>query len=386
MNAVDQSMREAVEQGIFPSAEFLVARHGEIVHHGFYGDARTGTTYDVASLTKPMCTAALAMLLHGDGVIDLGQTVGRWFGNECSEDHRTISLRALLNHVSGLPAWRPFYRELPQSLVGTEEGRRYIVDACMNEPLAQPAGQTLYSDVGYIILGEVIAKAAGRRLDEFFAERIAGPWGLVNTFFVRNGPEGVRTTSRRTDTSPGQHIPVPSSGAHADERTRNRRFAATEDCHWRQRVVHGEVHDQNAYAMGGVAGHAGLFSDATDIHAFVTAFMASFRGTGPVTRATIEHFFPLEDGLIKPPAPGAFVGGWDTPSATDSAAGHHASPHSIGHLAYTGCSVWIDQAQDFWMILLTNRIHPSTTNERIKAFRPHIHDLAYRELIAHSKM
>ncbi len=380
--AVDTSMKEAVQNGVFPSAELLIARGGEIVHHNYYGDARSGTAYDIASLTKPVATATLIMMLYGEGTISPEQTLDHWFKDRVPEANRGITIEMLMNHISGMPAWRPYYRELPSALVGTDEGKEFILSECLNEPREHEAGTTIYSDLGYIVLGSIIERASGSSLDELFEQRIAGPLGLKNTLFVRNGPEMIRTTSRRTDTTAGQHFPT-AAAPHPKERPPFRkRFAATEDCHWRSRVIHGEVHDQNAYAMGGVAGHAGLFSDARDLHGFILSFMKGFTAEGLIPLTTLKRFFPLEDGLITPAMRGTFVGGWDTPSAKNSAAGHYSSLHSIGHLAYTGCSLWIDQEQDFWMILLSNRIHPSTTNEKIKAFRPHIHDLVYRELLS----
>ncbi len=380
--AVDRSMHDAVRTGIFPSAELVVAKKGAPAHHQFYGDARTGTMYDIASLTKPLSTATLIMLLTHEDKLDPTQTLNEFFPT-IEEAKKGITIFDLMNHKAGLPAWRPYYRELPSALIGTPEGRRYIIDACLNEPLEHaPGATTLYSDLGYIILGEILEKAGDAPLDRLFADRIAVPLALTDTFFVHNKGADIRTTSRRTDTTAAQHVPVGVPTPHTTTGHLKRRFAATEDCPWRGRVIHGEVHDQNTYAMGGVAGHAGLFSTGENIHRFIAAFMKGFLGDGGlVPRATLERFFPLEGALITPPSPGTHVGGWDTPSAERSAAGHYASPNSIGHLAYTGCSIWIDQKQDFWVILLSNRIHPQATNEKIKAFRAHIHDVIYTTMI-----
>lgn len=379
--AIDTSMKEAVQNGVFPSAELLVARSGKIVHHNYYGDARTDTAYDIASLTKPVATATLVMKLYSEGKLSPEETLEHWFKDKVSDANKDITIEMLMNHTSGLPAWKPYYRELPSALVGTDDGKEYILNECLNEPREHTVGTTIYSDVGYILLGSIVERAVGSPLDELFRRQIADPLELKNTLFVRNGPEAVRTTARRTDTTASQHVPTGTAPRSKDRLAFRKRFAATEDCHWRSRVIHGEVHDQNAYAMGGVAGHAGLFSDAHDLHTFILAFMKGFDGKGLIPLPTLKRFFPLKDGLITPATPGTFVGGWDTPAAKNSAAGHYSSPHSIGHLGYTGCSLWIDQKQDFWMILLSNRIHPSTTNEKIKAFRPHIHDLAYETLI-----
>jgi CubicO group peptidase (beta-lactamase class C family) len=354
---VDSALTDAVRHGVFPSADLLVAKNGEIIHHGYYGDSREGTHYDVASFTKPLCTSTLVVQLIAEGKLDLNTTLDHFYGS-ANESHAHITIENLLNHTSGLPAWKPYYRELPSSIVATEEGKRSIIDACVNEPVEyKPGEQIVYSDIGYILLGDIIERVSGMPLDKIFKQKISDPLGLKDTFFIKLG-----------DTS--------------EEAKMHRRFAATEDCHWRERVIHGQVHDQNCYAMGGVGGHAGLFSTAQDIHLFLTAFMPCFEHDGGfLPHKLLASIFHLKNDLITPPRRGVFVGGWDTPSASNSAAGHYSSRHAIGHLAYTGCSLWIDQQQHFWMILLTNRIHPSTTNEKIKAFRPRIHDLVYTTLV-----
>lgn len=379
---IDNEMQKAVSTGVFPAADLLVAKNHEILYQNHYGDARSGTTFDTSSLTKPISTAHLAMILMGEDSLKPDQTLSHWFEYAKQEEHKQITVEMLMNHRSGLPAWRPFYRELPSALIGTQEGKEFIINACLNESLQSKPGEvTNYSDLGYMLLGAIVEKAAKAPLDELFAKLIAKPLGLKDSFYIRNTGDELRTTSRRTDTHPNQHVPTgPKPSAAADE-GHHKRFAATEDCPWRGRVIHGQVHDQNAYAMGGVAGHAGLFSTSLDIHLFIKNFMESFDGEGLIKRETLNLIFPVQDGLISPPTQGVFVGGWDTPFERNSAAGSYMSRHTIGHLGYTGCSVWIDQKQDVWIILLTNRIHPSTTNEKIKAFRPHIHDLIYNAII-----
>lgn len=354
---IENAMDNAIRHGVFPSADLLVAKNGELIHHGYYGDARDGTHYDVASFTKPVCTATLVAMLIADGTLDLQTTLDHFYGAHNSA-HAQITIEMLLNHTSGLPAWKPYYRELPASIVATEEGRRFIIEACISEQVEHTPGiEILYSDIGYILLGDIIERISGLPLDQVFKARLSDPLGMDDTFFVKLFGEAADTQARR-------------------------RFAATEDCHWRGKVIHGKVHDQNCYAMGGVAGHAGLFSTAKDIHRFLAAFMPCLEHDGGIVpQRLMNELFHVENGLITPPKRGVFVGGWDTPSSKNSAAGHYSSRHAIGHLAYTGCSLWVDQQQHFWMIMLTNRINPSTTNEKIKAFRPSIHDLVYTTLV-----
>lgn len=382
--AIDRVFQDAIADGVFPSADLLVAKGGEALFQARYGDAREHTCFDISSLTKPVSTATLAMMLTAEGLLTLDDTVYQWLAGARQPAHKQMTVRMLLDHTSGLPAWQPYYRELPLSLVGTDAGKRLVLDACYAEELvAAPGAKTLYSDLGYILLGEIIEQAGGAPLDTLFAQRIARPLELHDTFFVRSIGAPV-ITGRRTTTTPDQHVPTPKHGIAAERPAQrageHRRFAATEDCPWRERVVHGEVHDPNAYALGGVAGHAGLFATAADLHRFVQALVACRDGASPfIPQEVVRRFIPEE---TRRPAGDAYALGWNRPSRRDSAAGHRFSPDSIGHLGFTGCSMWIDLAQDFWIILLTNRVHPTTTNEKIKGFRPRIHDLIVDELIA----
>ncbi|MFH1830266.1 MAG: serine hydrolase domain-containing protein [Pseudomonadota bacterium] len=381
---IDKAFDAAISGGVFPAAEVLAAKNGEVLYTASYGLARKNTCFDIASLTKPMVTATLAMMLDAEGLIKLEDTVYQWLPSAKQPAHRNITIRQLLNHTSGLPAWQPYYRTLPMSLVGTEAGREMLLDECKNEPpVAEPGKKTMYSDIGYILLGDIIEHAGEALLDEQFSKRVAKPLNLDDTFFVRVTETASLATRRRTKTQADQHVPAPKHGLPGERVARkegeHRRFAPTEDCPWRERVMHGQVHDQNAFALGGVAGHAGLFSTADDIHRFMFELTRSYQGKSDwIPKSTVQEFLKT---MKSKPEGDAYVLGWSVPSKEISASGHHFSANSIGHLAYTGCSIWADLSQDFWIILLTNRIHPSTTNEKIKAFRPMIHDLIYDELI-----
>ena len=372
--AIDQAMEQAVERGVFPAASLLVGRGGEILHEGNYGKARTGTYFDIASLTKPISTATLAMQLVQEGLLKLNDTVYQWLGGARQAAHKKMTLAHLLSHTSGLPAWQPFYRDLPIDQVGTPTGKQHIVSSSLQEPiLSEPGTQCVYSDLGYIILGEIIEQAGLASLDVLFQNRIATPLGLKDIFFTRN----IGLSSKEEKSI----VPGPClSGRQAWSLVHQRRFAPTEDCPWRGHVLHGEVHDQNCYAMGGVAGHAGLFATALDLHKCITEFLKCYRGESDwISQNIVKQF--IEPHFYTPTLLHSYtyVLGWDTPTFGSSSAGRYFSPHSIGHLGYTGCSIWIDLDKDFWVILLTNRIHPSVANEKIRAFRPRIHDLCWKE-------
>lgn len=381
---IDRVFRSALANGVFPAADVLAAKGGEVVFESHYGNAREHTCFDISSLTKPVATATIAMMLVAQELLRLEDSVYQWLAGARKPEHKLITVRQLLNHTSGLPAWQPYYRELPISLVGTEAGKRILLDACFNEDLlSEPGEKILYSDIGYMILGELLEQAGSEPLDALFSQMVTKPLNLHDTFFMRTIGAPISTSSRHTTTSADQHVPTPKHGLPKERRTReygeHLRFAPTEDCPWRDRVIHGEVHDQNAYALGGVAGHAGVFSTARDLHRFVLELTNSYNGKSNWIPKDIVHQF-LSTNKTKP-AGVEYVLGWDRPSKRNSSSGLNFSANSIGHLGYTGCSTWIDLEKDFWIILLTNRIHPTPMNEKIKAFRPMIHDLIYDELV-----
>ena len=265
------------------------------------------------------------------------------------------TFRQLLNHTSGLPAWKPYFEEIMQqekggriNFMASRAAKNWVYQEIHREkPIAAPGSQALYSDLGYILLGEVVEALTGNTLDRFCHDRIFKPLQLRATGFVD-------LTQLRTH----RIQPVESL------------IAPTEDCPWRKKILCGEVHDDNAYAMGGVAGHAGLFASARDVHAFLLRMNRCLYGNDDfLPRDLLQEFFKPRE------SPGrGFALGWDTPSAERSASGRLFSTRSIGHLGYTGCSFWWDLEKNCHVILLTNRVHPTRKNEKIKEFRPLIHD------------
>lgn len=355
-------MKGAVESGVFPGASLLVARGGDVLHRGFYGHATLlpspepvseETLWDIASLTKPLATVSLALLSVREKGLSLNSAASKFLPELEGEEKGKITIRHLLKHTSGLPAWKAYFedaaREHPE-WVGKRDARRFYVERISEESLEAPiAYRRIYSDLGYILLGFILEDFWGTPLDALFAEKIAGPLELNDTFYVPIGSRNV----------------IPEM------------FAATEDSAWRGRLLRGEVHDDNAYVLGGVAGHAGLFSHVDDLHHFLLAFREGFQKG--------HALFPQElvQECVGPKV--SIKMGWDTPSPENSQVGKNFSKNSIGHLGYSGCSMWMDLEKDFHVILLTNRVHPSSKNEAIKEFRPRIHDLIYEELIGKNK-
>jgi len=344
-----------------PGAVVLVRLGERRVFHEAYGFARTvpraepmtrDTVFDLASLTKPVCTGLLAMRFWQEGRIRLDQRLSTWF--PCAQDpakHR-ITVRDLLCHRSGLPAWRPFHEGVASDACPVPASQ--VRDRLLAEPLeSEPGSRETYSDLGFMLLGWILEAQGGAGLGTLFREWVAAPLGIPGAGFRGVGEEDARR-----------------EGACS--------VAATEACPWRGRVLCGQVHDENCYLLGGVAGHAGLFSSAVDLDRIV---LEIFRGRGGGSGV----FLP--DGVaefFRRPPPGcgrSYALGWDTPTPGRSSSGGHFSADSYGHTGFTGTSVWMDFSRQVGVVLLTNRVHPSRENNAIREFRPRVHDLIMQELL-----
>ncbi len=356
-------VRRALEEGAFPGAQVAVAREGEIVWHEAFGLAArepmaramdVATLLDIASLTKPLSTAALVALLVQEKRIDLTDTLGDHLPYVRGTDKAGITIAALLAHESGLPAYVPYYRELADDLDPTalpaKVMHQAIVTRILREPCAYRMGsEQRYSDFDFILLGELVAHLLGVSLDTAFSQRIAGPLGVAAAFHP---------------------IAQMDSG---------RQVAATERCPWRGEVLQGVVHDDHAWLMGGVAGHAGLFASAGDVLTLADAWLRAWHGEQTIFEpAVVQRFWQR---VHPDDAARTWALGWDTPTPGASTAGKWFSPRSFGHLGFTGTSVWIDAERRIIVVLLTNRIHPTRENEGIRAFRPAFHDLVMEALL-----
>jgi CubicO group peptidase (beta-lactamase class C family) len=370
--SVDAAFDQAVAEGVFPGAVALVSQDDRIVYERAFGSRallpqkapmETGTIFDLASLTKPMATAVGIMLLVREKKLRLDDQVTRVIPMYGVFGKSLTTFRQLLNHSSGLPAWKPFYEEVIKSersgrinFVASRAAKNYVYEQIHRErPLAAPGAQGVYSDLGFIILGEAIEMLSGNTLDRFCQDRIFKPLGLRATGFV----DLSQLRTRRLQ-------PVEDM------------IAPTENCPWRKRVLCGEVHDDNAYAMGGVAGHAGLFASARDVHVFLVKMNQCLKGKDSFVPQSVLQEFLTKDASGQ----STFALGWDTPSADQSASGSLFSARSVGHLGFTGCSIWWDLEKDCHVVLLTNRVHPSRKNEKIREFRPLIHDEIMKALFS----
>jgi CubicO group peptidase (beta-lactamase class C family) len=338
------------EEGVAPGLAAAVMAGGALAHWSWHGAAqvdpsrlRLGASdlFDVASLTKVMATATLAALMADLGEIDLDAPGRRWLP-ALEGEKAAITVRHLLAHAAGFPAWRPLHR--------SARGRDAVLAAAVAEPLeARPGARAVYSDLGFIVLGAILEAAGGERLDRLFDARVAAPLGLGDTFFL---PAQEGDPSRR--------------------RREGRSFAAARRTPERG-VIRGEVDDDNAWAMGGVAGHAGLFSTARDVAAFGQAWLDAVAGRSMLSRE-VALTFVARDGT-----PGSERAlGWDTPSREGSALGTRLGRGrrgAVGHLGFTGTSLWLDLDREIACALLTNHVHPSGPDRaRLRSFRARFHD------------
>lgn len=348
MKHVDRLMIDAVVNNVFPGGVLLVSKDRNIVFFEAYGDANLfsgrkmtkETVFDLASLTKPLATALAVMELIRQSRLTLKDHLGSIFPSFKNTDKERIRVENLLYHNSGFPDYRPYYKLVKK----LEPGQRKdaLRELLIKEPLVHsPGHQMVYSDLGFMVLCWVIEEVAGIRLDRFVSENIYRPLGLKSLFFM----------------------PV-------DSKTPDVEFAATERCPWRGMLLEGVVHDDNAYSVGGIEGHAGLFGTAGDVFYLLSELMAV--NGGSVSKGVFD--VDLTRRFLRRNKHVGRTLGFDTPSSKGSSCGRYFSKRTVGHLGFTGTSFWMDLELGIVIILLTNRIHPSRDNDRIKAFRPKLHD------------
>jgi beta-N-acetylhexosaminidase len=345
----------AVKHRAFPGGVLAVGWRNELAIHPFGKmtyDAKAAriaedTIYDVASLTKPIVTTTAVMMLAEAKEIDLDAPVSRYLpefacavkSDPNSHWRERVTIRGLLLHTAGLAAHREFFKQA--------KDKRAVTERVLAEPLIrEPDTQIEYSDLGFILLGATVESVTGEMLDAFARQRIFTALGMVDSQF--NPPKILRA-----------------------------RIAPTEkDALYRKRLVHGEVHDDNAWAMGGVAGHAGLFSSAGDVAAFAQMMLNGgiYAHHRLITRATIQEFTKRREI-----GSSAYALGWDVPVAPSSS-GRYFSNRSYGHIGFTGTTLWIDPERELFVVLLTNRVHPTRANDKIRQVRPEVHDAVFEAL------
>jgi CubicO group peptidase (beta-lactamase class C family) len=335
---------DALSRGLGSAAAISIGDGGVEVEQLIRGTVRRvpdvgapideATYFDLASVTKPMATAAIAMVLVGDGRLDLDFPVRRWLDNAQTQG----SVRELLGHAAGCTAHVEFFRKLK---LGAANPRQELVDLAAREPTTFPGVHAVYSDLGYIQLGAVLERAFGGSLEDAFAELVGRPLGIAARY-------------------PGMTALAGSVATELDDRG----------------LVCGRVHDENAYFGGGACGHAGLFARIGDVATFAQAIVQTAAGDarGRFRPDVVNQFF-TERGARNT----SWRLGWDTPAATPGVS--HAGDRwprtgAVGHLGFTGTSLWLDLPRRRWVALLTNRVHPTRegTAELIKALRRAVGD------------
>lgn len=330
---------EAIAACVFPAAATAVTSGGKLVALKGFGSftfdkqappVTENTIFDLASVSKVVATTAMAMILYDRGELDLEIPVRSIIPEFAGEDRRRsqVTVHMLLVHSSGLPAYEKLFEQA--------RTRDDLLQRAYRIPLAaEPGSLTAYSDVGFMILGELLARVGGDDLAHFSQANIFGPLGMANTCYCP---------------------PVPMRSGIPP---------TVNDTWFRHRVIQGEVHDENASVMGGTAGHAGVFSCGADVAVFAHSMLH-----GNLVRPETVSLFTRRDAR---PAGSSRALGWDTPSQP-SQSGKYFSRASFGHLGYTGTSLWIDPERQLSVTLLTNRTWPDNRNQAIQQVRPAFHD------------
>jgi CubicO group peptidase (beta-lactamase class C family) len=292
---------------------------------------RDDTIFDLASLTKVIATTSLVMQIVERGTLALADPIRKWIREWRGHDREHVTLRSLLTHSSGLTAWLPFYRD--------HAGRQEFQHAICSLPLEYPPDtQAIYSDLGFILLGFIVEDAGGRSFQSQAEQLLSG---ITSAPLMFNPPAPLR-----------------------------RSIAPTENDPWRGRRLVGEVHDENCWALGGAAGHAGLFGTAEAVGDFARAMLGSLKGTDArIAGADTVRLFVTRAGV----ATGSRALGWDTMLPTSSC-GTAMSATAFGHTGFTGTTLWIDPEREVYVVFLTNRVNPTRENTAIQQIRPALHD------------
>jgi len=348
-------LEQAIGQRAFPGAAFGILSRGGVVALDGVGrftfepnspEVTPATIYDLASLTKVLATTSKAMLLYDRGLLELDQPLGDVLpgfviGMEPGSGKNRVTMRMLLAHSSGLPAYRQLFRE--------HTSPSQLVRACLRMPLeAVPGTRAEYSDIGFILLGLALEVLSGEKLAPFCIREVFAPLSLVSTRFCP--PAAWRSLIPPTE----------------------------DDTTFRHRILQGEVQDENCFALQNAAGHAGLFSHALDVLRFAACILAEGRTPEdqPLFRPETVSLFATRQSS---PQGTSRALGWDTPSLPSSS-GQYFSTSSIGHLGYSGTSLWIDREASLAVVLLTNRTWPDRSSDLIRNVRPAFHDEIVRSL------
>ena len=368
MTSVEQVVREGLEKKLFPGCQLAILGKGALSqrlclgklgyegHGGPWGEVGPSTVYDLASLTKPLVGSLLAGWCLESGALALGTSLAGLFPRLRGAPAGSVTVGELLSHSSGYPEYRRVY-ERRFGACGLYSRADLLDDTLSTDLESRPGEKARYSDIGFIVLTAVLEKALGMRVDEAFAKHVSGPLGLSRTFFL------------------------PIQGGATRPPVSKSQIAPTSTCPWRGRLIHAEVEDENCWALDGVAVHAGLFSSIEDLEKLFLHLRSVAAGkAGVLQPQTLRMLWSKQAA----PAGTTWALGWDTPnpmgSSVPSSAGEKFSRNAVGHLGFTGTSLWFDRDRDLSVIFLSNRVHPTRETADLKAFRPALHDAAVGDL------
>jgi len=356
---LDSIVAVGMAEGAAPGVALAVGRWGRLVHLKAYGRidvapnapaVTDSTMFDMASLTKVVATTTAAMILEDEGKLDIDSTVHSYLPELTDTAKARITVRMILTHSGGFEAFAPLWREF--------RGRAQYLTQINARPLAYvPGDSTVYSDWDFVLMGLIIERITGMPLDQFVSSRVWQPLNMHDTGFNPLASGAMPADSDCT------------SAFRADNPLLAR-IAMTEiDTVYRHTHIHGIVHDENACALGGVAGHAGLFSSARDVAVFSQMLLngGEYAGVRLIQPTTVARWTARQSNKSSRAL------GWDTPSG-NSSAGHYFSPRSFGHTGFTGTSIWVDPERGVFVVLLTNRVDPTRANMRAEPLRRDIAD------------
>ncbi len=345
---VDEIIQLAIKDSAFPGAVVLVSKEGKIIYekafgHLTYDDTSAAVTintiYDIASLTKVIATTTAVMICYDKNLFSLDDPVEKYLPEFSQNGKEKVTIKNLLLHNSGLSAFKRFYKNYSSA----DE----LIKDIYKTPLSyEPGSKTVYSDLGFITLAKIVEQVTGKEFDVFCKEEIFIPLQMNSTFF--NPPDSLIN-----------------------------KIAPTEyDNYWRHKLVWGEVHDETASLLNGVAGHAGLFSTAKDVSNLLQLLLNSgtFNGHQIIKPATVKLFTTrYSDKSTR-------ALGWDTKSGEGSSAGNLFDITSFGHTGFTGTSIWVDPTRELFVVFLTNRVYPTRENKKLYKVRPALHDAVLNAL------
>jgi CubicO group peptidase (beta-lactamase class C family) len=350
LDSLSLYLNQAISDSAFPGCAISIGYKGNLIFEQSFGHftydtsspaVKVNSIFDLASLTKVVATTTITMILYDQGRLNLDQKVADIVPAFNGDHKDKITIRHLLTHTSGLPGWVRFYLELQ----GKE---RIIQEICDIDLINDPGTVYVYSDLGMIMMQKILETIAQKPLDQLVKDYITTPLKMNRTFY-----------------NPGRQLIS--------------QIVPTEISDWHQKLVHGFVHDENTYAMGGVSGHAGLFSTVQDLSIFCQMYLnGGVYDEKRILKSETIQLFTKRQNIVKGSTRAL---GWDTRSEQNSMAGDYMSMQAFGHSGFTGTTIWIDPVNQVFVVLLSNRVYPTRENRKISSVRPIIHNYAMRSVL-----